>query len=51
MKKVTSDQKADGLNGMISLVTTFISFHGSMERDKYNGNPIEKNAEMRLQLS
>ena len=27
MKKVTSDQKSDGLNGMISLVITLISFH------------------------
>ena len=44
--------KADSLNGMISLVTTLISFHSfrSMEMDKYNGNPIGMNAEIRLQL-
>ena len=41
---------ADGVNGMISLVTTLISFHSSMEKEKYNGNPIVMNAEIRLQL-
>ena len=43
-------RKADGLNGMISLVTTLISFHSSIEKEKYNWNPIEMNAEIRLQL-
>ena len=36
--------KADGLNGMISLVTTLICFHSIIGMDKYNGNPIEMNA-------
>ena len=42
--------EADGLIDMISLVTTLISFHSSMEKEKYNGNPIEMNAKIRLQL-
>ena len=40
--------KADGLNEMMSLVTALIAFHSSMQKEKYNGNPIEMNAEIRL---